>query len=226
MKKVFILICMFMILATNCFANKQEYIDKKYDFTQPKKILVVSSMNENIKNGIIEYRINEIFTKTFTSKFIKPLKSNGFEISHEVGDFLNGKDMVYKLTSEPKLAEWKSTYDIIIFNQLTEFTTKTGWVDGYTYTVPETHYYSSFDINGNIHSGTVTTQSTKYVPGYNAEFAVEKVRFDIYDLKTDKIVWSRIDSREKDSKQGNLYERILKSFFGDYKDRAIIVAAE
>jgi len=223
MKKIFTLVCMLMLLATSCFAEQEERIDNNFDFSQAKKILVISSVNGNTKNGITEFKIDDIFNKTFESKFVKQMNSKGFEIEHQTsiindGEVQSTNDLnLLKSSDDQKLQEWKSKYDVVIFARLANFESQVGWVDGYTYTVPELHYYHYYDRNGNPQVGTFYTHRTEYSPGHNVKYSVEKVRFDVYDLKTDNVVWSRIDARAKVSKQGHLYERILKSFFGDYK---------
>ncbi|MDO4178323.1 MAG: hypothetical protein Q4D21_03945 [Phascolarctobacterium sp.] len=222
MKKIMALLCLMMLLAVNCFAEKIERVDKKFDFTQAKNILVVSSINTNVKNGINEFKIEDIFEKSLDIKFTKPMQKKGFTISYETniindGELVVADDIELLSPNDKKLQEWKSKFDIVIFAKLADYKTAVGWVDGYTYTVPEVNYYHYYDRNGYVHTVPVYTHRTEYSPGYHATFAVEKVRFDVYDLKNDKVVWSRIDERAKITKRGNLYERILKSFFGDYK---------
>lgn len=57
MKKIFTLVCMLMLLAFNCYAQQQERIEKSFDFSQAKRILIVSSVNGNAKNGINEFKV-------------------------------------------------------------------------------------------------------------------------------------------------------------------------
>lgn len=225
MKRIVTLVCMLMLLAFNCYAHQQEHIEKSFDFSQAKRVLIVSSINGNAKNGINEFKIEDIFNSTFTSKFAKPMVEKGFLIDYESsivndGELETAQEIALKSTDDKKLQEWKEKYDVVIFAKLADFATKVGWVDGYTYDVPEIHHFYYYDRSGNPQIGSFYTHRTEYSPGHNVKYSVERVRFDVYDLSKDNVVWSRIDERAKVSKQGHLYERILKSFFADYKKLA------
>lgn len=73
MKKIIILTLLLLCYTFAAFAQKQEWIDKNYNFKNSKRILVIYDIPENLKNGITENETAEIFMKNLLKVFRKNL---------------------------------------------------------------------------------------------------------------------------------------------------------
>ena len=54
MKRILLFVIMLMMITVSAFANKQEWIDKNYDFGKAKNILIMFYVPDELKNGITE----------------------------------------------------------------------------------------------------------------------------------------------------------------------------
>ena len=70
MKKLFLLL-VFLLVSNIAFADKQEWIDKKHDFSQDRIIYLSYEVKDDIKNGIAEKESLEIFKNIMNERFNK-----------------------------------------------------------------------------------------------------------------------------------------------------------
>ena len=70
MKRLFCMLIVLLLFCNAALAQQQEWVDKKYNFSFVKKVLVNYEFNENLKNGIVEKEAEEIYQEKF---FLKSL---------------------------------------------------------------------------------------------------------------------------------------------------------
>lgn len=237
MKKILALVMLLMLITTSAFADKQEWIDKNYDFSKAKRILVYYIVPDELKNGITEKETEEIFLKTLQDKVTDKLGPFGYKIknlekaNNEI-NLLYGVNFLEQLKNDPFKANeifqkyLQENIDLTFEVRLMTYSTGSRYKEGYYRTVPkiESHYVSNGMFGGQI----VTTNTTEqqYVPSQNVPMTYTTVKFMIDDVATKENVWTRIDEREREgdelfgnSKPKEVFERILKSGFGDFTDK-------
>ncbi len=237
MKKIVLLVMMFMLVTVSAFADKQEWIDKNYDFGKAKNVLVTFYVPEELKNGITEKETQEIFEEALQDKVTNKLVPLGYKIktlekaNNEIS-LLYGINIKEQLKNNPLDAKvifdkyLKENIDLVMEVQLLRYSTGSKTKEGYFVSVPkyESHYVSNGMYGGHF----VTTQTTEqqYIAPQNVPMTYTAVKFIIDDVQTDANVWTRIDDREREgdelfgnSKPKEVFERILKSGFDDFKDK-------
>lgn len=213
MKRLFCMLIVLLLFCNAALAQQQEWVDKKYNFSFVKKVLVNYEFNENLKNGIVEKEAEEIYQEKFFDKLVKKLSVKGYTVSaiKDVPEFSAE-------SNEQKNNYIKEGFDIIINIKVQNYTVGTQYADGYTYTTPVTNYSSVYTANGPV-TVTTTSQNTNYVSGGNFPTVFVNVRFDVYNAKNGEAVWSRIDDRSRmnrdefdNTKPKDVFGRILKDF--------------
>lgn len=213
MKKVFSILVLLFLVCNLAIAQQQEWVDKKYNFSSVKNVLVDYEVNEKLKNGISEKETEEFYQEKFFDKLVKKLSSKGYVFS-------NKKDLPeFSIdANEQRKCYIKDNFDVIINIKLENYTVGSQYADGYTYTFPVTTQNSIYTTNGPV-TVTTTSQKTNYVSGGNFPTVLVNVRFDVYDTQTGKAVWSRIDDRSRmnrdefdNTKPKDVFGRILKDF--------------
>ena len=80
MKRILLFVIMLMMITVSAFADKQEWIDKNYDFRKAKRILVSFSVPDELKNGITEKETEEIFFEVLQDKVTDKLAPLGYKV--------------------------------------------------------------------------------------------------------------------------------------------------
>lgn len=237
MKRILLFAIMLMMVTVSAFADKQEWIDKNYDFGKAKRILVSFSVPDELKNGITEKETEEIFFEVLQDKVTDKLAPLGYKVKTltDVNDdiqLLYGVNFTEQIKNNTVEAEKifekyiNENVDLLVNVQLLTYSTGNKYKEGYYRTVPKTesHYVSNGMFGGQI----VTTHTTEqqYVAPQNVPMTYTAVKFIIDDVKTKENVWTRIDNREREgdelfgnSKPKEVFERIIKSGFGDFTDK-------
>ena len=221
MKKMFYLLILLFI--TNiAFAEKQEWIDKKHEFSQDRTIYVSYEVKDELKNGITEKESQEIFDKIMDEKFNKILSDKGYNVLTLI-DINKDKILLSKAEIEKELIANK--VDLVVDVKLQSYEVVSTYKEGYTYTIPVTRYEYVYTPSGTI-SVPVTDNQVYSVKGGMFPTVMVMVRFDLLDKNTNEIVWSRIDNRRKinedefdTSKPKDVFGRIIKSFCSDAQKR-------
>lgn len=235
MKKIILLMLLF-IFSTTAYAQKQEYIDKNYDFSKVKKVYFNFSYLPNA-NGINENETMELNTEAIT-KIWKQAKLKGYE-------FYGPANIIEMIKTEKQInIKELAKNDIekaneIFMNYLNENMDVAAQVDvlvydigsqyreGYFMNVPSTETTYIYTPYG---SGTMTTYGNEqqYVPGGNVPVAYCCVKMYVHDFKTDKDVWVRIDDRAKmnatvfdNTRPKDMYKRIINSYYGDFRKNVL-----
>lgn len=225
-----LLLFIFVSLTSIASAEKQEWIDKDYNFNNVKRVLLFNpTIEQKLYNGINEHEILEIFAKKAklpeNIKFITPKKFI------ENIKFDTGIDVPKLYEKNPQEAEKVifegiSRYaDLVIDSHVFEYSVGSEYREGYTF---NTTQYQTAYVNGTNGSATVNMPVTVQhnVPGGNIPVAYASVRWEVIDTKTGKSVVIRLDDRAKgnptvfdNTKPRDLYGRISGSFFDFMSDK-------
>ena len=206
-------------------AEKQEWVDKTYDFSKVKRIVIFDpNILDKLKNGINEKEIIEIFKSK--AKIEKVIIIELSKICNNI--YLDtGINLVELNQQNPSealriLDESLPKYaDIYVASSVNEYSMGSQYNEGYTYNT--TSYQTSY-VTGPGGTATIQTpvNQTHTIPGGYVSVAYANVRFEVYDIKTNKAIFTRIDNRQRSNdtifehgKPKDLYGRITKSFFDD-----------
>lgn len=229
MKKVILLVIALMMLTVSAFAEKQEWIDKDYDFGKAKNILIMFYVPDELKNGITEKETQELFDEAVKKKLVEKLSNYGYnfktvaDATKDIQSLYGVNIIEFAKTDTLKSKDIFSKYIVenidLVFNvNLMDYSTGMKYKEGYSYTVPKTesHYVSNGLYGGQI----VTTHTTEqhYVEPKNVKVSYVSVKFIIDDVETTENVWTRIGERDREgsNKLKDNFENIINSCFNDY----------
>lgn len=214
-KSIFAFLFIFMFYGT-AFAEKEEWIDKDYNFSYAKAIDVEYCVSENLCNGIKEKETTEIFQEKFVVMLNKKLSP--------MGVYVNMLDNNDEMRIENNInAEYNT--NLIIKVKLVNYTVGSSYSEGYSYTtvIPKTS--TVYTPSGPVVTATTETKIHNK-RGRDVPTVYVNVRFDVVDTATDKVVWSRIDNRSRqnedefdNTKPRDVFNRILKDFKNDFQKR-------
>ena len=238
MKNLFssIIISFILLFFSNiASAETQEWFDKSHNFSKERKVFIVLNIPNELRNGIKENETFEIFTEKLQKKIIEELPTNNysFKMFNEVAtDIKKSTGIILQelYSTNPQKAQsilvshLQSNFDMYITTNILVYDTGTEYQEGYFYTAPS---LQTSLVTTPYGSATVTTHGTQqqYAPGGNVRMAYACVKFEVYDIETGKLIWSKIDDRAKavtklrNTQPKDLYGRILNSFFDDLKEK-------
>lgn len=236
-KKITVLLLVFNFLTLPAFAEKQEWVDKNFDFSKAKKIYCANYIPDVLANGIVEHEINDIVCEKFDSKIVNKLTPYKYEF-YSIEDIIDeikekqGTDLNILGKMDPEAANatisqyLNENFDLAFLSYVQVYGTASQYVQGHYMETPSTQTSQVITPNG---VGTVYTQGTTktYIPGGYAAKPCAVVRFEVINIKTDNAVWVRIDDRAKvntivdNTKPKDILSRIVSSFYGDFSSRLI-----
>ena len=229
MKRILLLVIALMMITVSAFADKQEWIDKDYDFGKAKNILIMFYVPDELKNGITEKETQELFDEAVQKKLVEKLSDYGYNFK-TMDDVTNEIQTLYKINiiestkkDSPESKDIFNKYikeniDLVFNVNLMDYSTGMRYKEGYSYSVPKTesHYVSNGMFGGQI----VTTHTTEqhYVEPKNVKVSYVSVKFIIDDVKTVTNVWTRIGERDREgsNKHKDNFENIINNCFNDY----------
>lgn len=229
MKRILLIVIALMMITVSAFADKQEWIDKNYDFGKAKNILIMFYVPDELKNGITEKETQELFDEAVQKKLVEKLSDYGYNFK-TIDDAINEIQTLYKINiiestkkDSPESKDIFNKYikeniDLVFNVNLMDYSTGMRYKEGYSYSVPKTesHYVSNGMFGGQI----VTTHTTEqhYVEPKNVKVSYVSVKFIIDDVKTVANVWTRIGERDREgsNKHKDNFENIINSCFNDY----------
>ena len=229
MKRILLLVIALTMITVSAFADKQEWIDKDYDFGKAKNILIMFYVPDELKNGITEKETQELFDEAVQKKLVEKLSDYGYNFK-TIDDATNEIQTLYKINiiestkkDSPESKDIFNKYikeniDLVFNVNLMDYSTGMRYKEGYSYSVPKTesHYVSNGMFGGQI----VTTHTTEqhYVEPKNVKVSYVSVKFIIDDVKTVTNVWTRIGERDREgsNKHKDNFENIINSCFNDY----------
>lgn len=231
MKNIILTILLILVTAT-AYAEKQEYINKEYDFSRAKKIYFHFAYLPN-GNGIKENETEDLNFEYLTKLWSKA-KNKGYQFyySTDIIDIIN-KEKSINLDEisqkNPEKAETiyqeyiKENMDMTVMINVLAYDIGSQYREGYFINMPSTE--TSY-INTPYSSATITTYGTQqqYVRGGNVPVSYCCVRMMVFDMATSNRVWVRIDDRAKvnatvfdNTKPKDMYKRILNNYYNDFE---------
>lgn len=217
MKKLLLLV-IFLFVANIAFADKQEWVDKKHDFSKDRTIYVSYEVKDELKNGINEKESQEIFEKIMDEKFNKILSDKGYKVL-TLDDISKDKNVSSKEEIDKELLA--NNVDLVVDVKLDCYGMGEKYKEGFTYSVPMTSHKYVYTPNGAVNV-PVTENRVYNFPGGMFPAVMVKVRFDLTNTNTNEVVWARIDNRTKinedeldTTKPKDVFGRIIKSFCSD-----------
>ncbi len=185
------LLAMIFIFSSTVLASPSEWVDDKYNFRTAKKIYVHYQMAEEYQTGWNNREAYQIFNEKLLAKLKESLAPKGYTIS-------GTPSADYNLQAENE-TEANGDFDLIVKVDIQKYLMGTSYVEPYTSYVPVT---KTTTINGP--RGPMVIKTTEDEPVYHAggDFptAYVIVEIDVYDTKTNKPVWNRVDDRSKMTK--------------------------
>lgn len=144
MKRILLFVIMLMMITVSAFADKQEWIDKNYDFGKAKNILIMFYVPDELKNGITEKETQELFDEAVQRKLVNKLGSYGYNFK-TIADATNDIQALYGIniskfsTNDDIFSKYiKENIDLVFNVNLMDYSTGMRYKEGYSYTVPKT----------------------------------------------------------------------------------------
>lgn len=201
MKKITMLICIFLCIASVGSASPNKWVDKSYDFTTVKRVLVMqTTFSSGVKDEFALQKTEDML-KTETQKLkIQLILYN--DLLQQMGKDLDIKLIdLNKLDSERCRAivkENASKYvDAVLYSEVNEM----GWAkqyvppSSYTYTKYETTQVNTSD--GRSATIKSPTKKTTTIPGGSRDIASASFGAKLYDEKTNKLIWGYSDAKSE-----------------------------
>lgn len=237
LRVIVVLMCL-LSFASLSFAERQEWVDPNYKFSNVKRILVNLNIPDNLRNGIADNQTSNIFYNKIKTELISKLPASQYT-------FMTYKDVFYNIQREtgyntsqlnkenPQKAKQlfmdyiKNNVDVILNANLMIYDVGTQYREGYWQSVPVTEHsnvYSGLDV---IPFATVETQTTQqqYIPGQNVRYAYACVKFEMDDVSTNRAIWTRIDDRARadallrKTDPKDLFSRIVGTYVDTFQEK-------
>jgi len=212
MKKILLIVLMLLFAASTCFAEKNEWIDKDFDFTKCKRVIVFYDLNKELCDGVLELESRDTVVKN--GKSLREFMDKRHSVVHFFSDTSDLADIEAKASQyhNINLSEIDKTDHQKSANYLLDYI--------------RTHYDTLINITLRQYGYSKTyLESSYYERGGIKDVPQCSVYFGIADFKTDKDIWRRIDSRAAvndgftDKSPKGMFGRIINSFFEDFKNK-------
>lgn len=200
-----LLLLAFILCPAGVQAEKLNWVDSSYDFSKVKKALVYDielTDTYEMESDLTEKIVMEEYLKTAARpsyRLIRPEKAAVLSPDKPQA----AADIYIKA----ELLKWHDDYYIKEAYTSWETVTSTRRVKRSDGSWAEEKYYETVPV---------------YHPAETVYTSTVRVKFDVYDSKTDKLVMSRDELRERSSSrhgQQGIFGRISKSFFDDLGDK-------
>ncbi len=196
MKRALFIFMVFMVFTSICYAERNEWKDKNYDFKTIKRVAIGISFATTIQDQFAQQKTEEIMAqieqkKRFNVVFI-PVKDLFDQIIHDY----NLENVDEKTRREIVLSKSPEYADALLVIKVNEL----GWFKQYV--PPRSFSYTSWEtstvqIGGS--SGTITSpvQRTINRSGDYEEFPVASAEFTLYSMSAGKVVWGYSELRNE-----------------------------
>ncbi len=223
-------ILLLVLFTTTAFAEKQEWIDKTYDFTKVKRVVIIHpGIADHLKNGIAENEIIEIFKDKAKISNVKVMDIPQVVRLIKIDTGIDLDEIAKQNPDEALklLRDNMATYaDIVVTSNVSDYSMGSTYNEGFSYNTTSTQTSHVYGPNGQSATIDTPVTETHRVPGRNVSVAQAHVRFDVYDTKTSKTIFSRIDNRDvanptifNNTKPKSVFGRIVGGFFDNLNDR-------
>lgn len=229
-----LLLCLIILAfgTSTASAEKQEWIDKNYDFHKVKSAFVaITSVRTDLMNGITEKETNEVLYEKAKISGVKIIDFPTMLLLIKADTGVDPLEL-YKTNQQAALQMIQDGIaqhaDIAILIDILDYSYGTQYEEGYIYS---TTTNQTSIINGPFGPTIMNTPVPEIhqVPGGNVTTVNVAVRFNAYDAKTRAPIFTRLDysSREKDKlfDHTNLkkqYGKIVNSYFDALKNKIVL----
>lgn len=221
-------ICLFNI--SFAAAEKQEWVDKTYDFTKVKRVVILyPNIADYLKNGIAENEIMEIFNKKAKISNVKAMDISQVVRLLKIDTGIDLEEVAKQNPDEALnlLHENMPNYaDIVVITNVSDYSMGSTYRQGFSYNTTSTQTSYIYGSNGQSAAINTPVTETHKVRGGNVSVAQAHVRFDVYDTKISKTIFSRMDNRDvanptilHNTKPKSVFKRIVGGFFDNLNDR-------
>lgn len=200
-QSLLILLCLLMLSTPPAFAEKTDWVDKDYDFSKVQKAIVhdiVLTDKQEFESDLLEVTLQEDYQK-------------------------NAQRPKYKALTPAKAAllspeDPKGAADIYITAELLKWHDDSYVKPAYTSWERQKATRTKKLPNGQKVEETYYVEVPVYHPPKTIYTSTVRIRFDVYDAKTDQRIMARDELRLRDDSyrgQKGIFGRICKSFFND-----------
>lgn len=187
-----------LLCTTGVQAEKLDWVDKNYDFSRVKEAIIYDIElvdTDEMESDLTEKILLEEYLKVASRPPYKVMRPDSDSILHP----LKSADIYVKA----ELLKWHDDYYIKEAYTSWETVTRTRQVKRSDGSWVEEKYYDTMPV---------------YHPAETVYTSTVRIKFDVYDVKSDKLVMSRDELRERKASrhgQQGIFGRISKSFFDD-----------
>ena len=195
------MLCLLLLTSPPASAEKTDWVDKDYDFSKIQKAIVhdiVLTDKQEFESDLLEVTLQEDYQK-------------------------NAQRPKYKVLTPAKAAllspeDPKGAADIYITAELLKWHDDSYVKPAYTSWERQKATRTKKLPNGQKVEETYYVEVPVYHPPKTIYTSTVRIRFDVYDAKTDKRIMARDELRLRDDSyrgQKGIFGRICKSFFND-----------
>ncbi len=188
LKRILCLVVFLIGLAATASASEEEWISRSFDFSKPQRIFIMlNSVPPNIRNGITDNRVTDIFYADVAEKVAPKLTGHHKILTYiDAANFMrnNGIDLPQLFKTNPQEAN-KLLVNFIVAN-------------------------CDLVVSLNLLKHDYVMEG--YYP-----VAYAYVYFEVVDMHSGNKIWTKVDSRFKNyGDPTGMYSRILDKFFSDF----------
>ena len=222
MKKIIVFLFCFFCSMTSVHAEKYDWADNAFAFSSIRTALIyeLDTSQAQLGNDILEKSLQGDYLKKASRPHYSILSAE--QVSRKIS-LQQGIDLYLMEKDDPEgfqaafAAHASKFVQIYVKTKLLEY--KTGF-----YIVPAHTEWRTKDLtdtftdkDGRQQTITRTISYPEYIPDNTVSTATVKLRFDVYDARTGKAVFSREELRTRDSSDdpNGVFQRMLDSFFND-----------
>lgn len=222
MKKIILFLLCFFCSMTSVHAEKYDWADKAFSFSSIRTALIydLDTSGAQLGNDILEKALQGEYMKKASRPHYSVLSAE--QVSRKIS-LQQGMDLYVMEKEDPEgfqaafTAHSSKFIQIYVKTKLLEYTTGSYVVPAHTEWRTKDLTDTFTDRDGHQQTITRTISYPEYVPDNTVSTATVKLRFDVYDARTGKAVFSREELRTRDSSDDphGVFQRILDSFFND-----------
>lgn len=216
----------FFLLSGTASAHVEDWSEPGYNFKAIKKILVY-----DLDTSAVDLE-TDIAEKNFQSAFWEQAKKQKIEIinlkrAENQVSLAEYKDIDALRIKDPAAAEemWKNTLprvvDAYAKTQYLRYEYTSRVIPAHTEWRTRWVKHTYYDREGRKHEESHPEEYPEYVPEKTIWTLHQQVRFDVYDAKTNKCIYSRNESRSDDfaGDGKGIFVKIVRNSFKDFLKR-------
>ncbi|MFA6850642.1 MAG: hypothetical protein WCS30_09850 [Selenomonadaceae bacterium] len=222
---IYLIALLFFVMPT-VSAEKTDWSDNTYNFKTIRSALIydLDFSQVNLSNDIIARKLADEYIKKSTKPTYITFSAEQLDRKISLEQSID-LDTLKKTDSEKAttlFAENMSHFvDIYVETHLLSYKIGSYIVPAHTTWQNQTTTDHYTDSNGRTRDITHTYTIPVYVPDATVTTAVVRLRFDVFNAKTNKVIFSREEERVRDNSDDpyGVFSRMTDSFFSDLKNK-------